>query len=71
MIEPTRYQKQKIHKKIFQDFFSECGDYNIDNLKNEASPIWTQCYENHDEDVFQSLHKKNLDSLKNYTKITT
>ena len=32
MMEPIRYQKQIIDKKVFEDFFSECGDYNMDNL---------------------------------------
>ena len=57
MIEPKRYQKQSINSKIFRDFLLECGDYNIDNLDKSASPIWTQCFENHDENVFDSLQK--------------
>ena len=65
MIEPKRYHKQSIDLKLFQDFFIECGDYKMNNLDNTASPIWTKCYENHDENVFESLQKKSLDNLKN------
>ena len=65
MIEPKRYHKQSIDLKLFQDFFIECGDYKMNNLDNAASPIWTECYENHDENVFESIQKKSLDNLKN------
>ena len=34
MIEPKRYQKQSIDLKLFQDFFTECGDYKMNNLDN-------------------------------------
>ena len=52
MIEPKRYQRQSIDLKLFQDFFIECGDYKMNNLDKTASPIWTKCYENHDENVW-------------------
>ena len=65
MIEPKRYQRQSIDTKLFQNFLKECGDYKMNNLDTAASPIWTKCYENHDENVFESLQKKSLDNLKN------
>ena len=64
MIEPKRYKKQIIDTDLFKNFFTECGDYNTKYLKDSASPIWTECYEIHDENVFESLEKKNIDNLK-------
>ena len=64
MIEPKRYKKQNITRKIFSNFFEECGDYNQYYLTIEASPIWTDCYDNHDYDVFECLENKDVDKLK-------
>ena len=64
-MEPKRYKKIDIDKNVLNDFFNECGDYEIKNLDKQASPIWTKCYENHDYNVFESLEKKNIKELKN------
>jgi len=65
MKEPIRYKKQTIDKKLFKDFFIECGDYKRDNLNKEASPIWTEIYDKTSGyDVFDLIKKQDISNLK-------
>ena len=51
-------------KKLFEDFFNHCGDYDSNKLISIQSPIWTKCYENHDSNVFDLIESKNIKELK-------
>ena len=65
MIQPKRFHKQDIDKQLFENFFSECGDYDRNNLNKESSPIWTRIHENNiGYNVFDSIQSKDIDNLK-------
>ena len=46
MVEPTRHEKVKISKKIFESFFEECGSYFARDMNTSASEVWTRVINN-------------------------
>jgi len=65
MIEPIRYKKQSISKKVFESFFKECNGYNQSHTEIETSPVWSRVISNHTgKEVFDAIESKDINRLK-------